>query len=148
MAKICEETNCQFYHNKRGCPSCVLNPDSYVAKLQAEVKRLEEELVIQGKLGNDCYQEGMKAVKTVEADVAELQAELDKKDELIFAYDAIRLAKALWPLNNSTILNQYARTCPLNSLVVLTHVCLVLWWRHVDYFTKERRMRNEFSKRF
>ena len=47
MAKTCEQPNCQFYHNKRGCPSCVLNPDSYVAKLQAKVTRLEEELVQQ-----------------------------------------------------------------------------------------------------
>ena len=41
MAKTCEQPNCQFYHNKRGCPSCVLNPDSYVAELQAKVTRLE-----------------------------------------------------------------------------------------------------------
>ena len=50
-------------------------------KLQAEVTRLEEELVIQGKLRNDCYQEGMKAVKAIKADIAKLQAENESKSE-------------------------------------------------------------------
>ena len=37
----CEEDGCNFFHNKRGCPTCQLNPDSDIYKATAKVKRLQ-----------------------------------------------------------------------------------------------------------
>jgi len=40
----CKREYCEFYHNKRGCKTCQLNPESAIAKLQAKLTATEQKL--------------------------------------------------------------------------------------------------------